>query len=175
MENRLFIVVFIILTVIFLGFVFKNKKTKEKKFRTILYLLIYGIFIGVAGFLGNKNICTLPNTSIFYLLTSWMLLLGLLHSFFQYKLLIWASKKSFWSELLFTLTIGLLGGVLILLTFHYSKYNDFARIDLTSILMFFVPYLFYSTYLHFLGIPVKVLRKWHYPDDKHIEDPNDRE
>ncbi len=176
MENRFLIIIFLILSIVFFSIVSsKSKKLKEYKFRTILYILVTGLLLGSSGFITMEGLLNLSNTHIFYLLLLWMLCIGLLHVAFYYKLLPWASKKGFWIEFLFTLLVGLIGATFLLVAFHFSNYTVFAIIFLISLLAFLIPFLFYATYILYINIPVKILRKWHYPVDKHIEDPNDRE
>ncbi len=140
-----------------------------------MYAIVFGLLIGLAGILGNKNFLTISHSTLYYILTGWMLFLGFLHVFFMKMILPWTLKKSFGTDLSLTFGLGLLGAGLLLIAFHLSHYSLFVKIHLTSIIVFLVPFLFYSTYLLFLNIPVKVLRKWHYPIDKHVDDPTDRE
>ena len=42
-------------------------------------------------------------------------------------------------------------------------------------MVFIVSFLVYATFLFYVNIPVKILRKWFYPVDRHVEDPLDRE
>lgn len=175
MENKFFIILFFIVSMILFGVVFNNKTAKQFKFRTILYVFVFGLLIGLGGILGNKNLLTISHSTLYYILTGWMLFLGFFHVFFMKMILPWAFKKSFGTDLSLTLGLGLLGAGLLLIAFHFSHYSLFVKIHLTSIIVFLVPFLFYSTYLLFLNIPVKVLRKWHYPVDKHVDDPTDRE
>lgn len=175
MENLFLIIIFSILSLLVFGFVFKDREANQLKFRTILYSLIYALLIGVSGFIDNKRMFGLSSTTSYYTLIGWMLVLGILHVLFCSKILPWTIKNKFGPKLALTIGTGLLGAALILIAFHFSGSTKFAKIFLTSILMFFVPFLFHSTYLLYLNIPVKVLRKWQYPVDKHIDDPSDRE
>lgn len=175
MENLFLIIIFIILSLVVFGFVFQDRNASQFRFRTILYSLVYSFLIGIAGILGNEGIIAISGAMLYYMLTGWILLLGLLHVIFMNKILPWTVKHKFWNELALTLGIGLLGSAFILIVFHFSGYTTFAKINLTSVLIFFVPLLFFFTYLFYLNIPVKVLRKWQYPVDKHVDDPTDRE
>lgn len=175
MENSFLIIIFIIISIVVFGSVFKNSKAPQFKPRTIFYILVYSLLIGIAGFLGNRGFVRVSSTVLYDILIGWMLILGLLHIIFLHKYLPWTVKEKFWIELALTFGIGLLGAALILIAFHFSKHSEFTKINLTAILVFLVPFLFFSTYLFYLNIPVKVLRKWQYPIDKHIDDPTDRE
>lgn len=175
MENLFLVIIFMVLSTVIGGFIFQDNDAKQFKFRTILYCLAYGFLIGIAGFLGNKRLLAISGTTLYYLLVSWMLILGILHVFMRDKVLPWTIKNKFVAELALSCTISFVGAALILLAFHFSGRPPLARIHLTSILIFLVPSLFLSTYHFYLSIPVKVLRKWQYPVDKHIDDPTDRE
>ena len=175
MENLFLIILLFTLSVIMLGFVFRNKNAQEFRFSTILYALVFGLFIGLGGLMGNKSLISVPNVTLYYLLIIWMLTLGIVHAILLKKILLWTSEKNMGAELLLTLSIGFLGACLVLIIFHYSGHKTFVMIDLSSILMFIVPYQFFITFFYYLEIPVKVLRKWQYPVDKHIDDPTDRE
>ncbi len=175
MENLLLIIVFIVLSLAMVGIVLNHKDAKRYKFRTIFYVLVGGLLIGGSGFLGNKELIPFSNSVVFYLLMLWMLVLGLLHVIFYDRILLWAKRKHLWTELAFTLGIAFLGAALLLLAFHFSHFPFFATTNLVTLLVFLVPFLFYFTYLFYLNIPVKVLRKWQYPVDIHVDDPTDRE
>ncbi len=175
MENLFLIIIFLILSLLLFGFVFKDQNANQFKFRTILYSLIYAVLIGIGGIFDNKGLIAISSTTLYYMLIGWILVLGLLHVIFRTKILPWTIKNRFWTDLALTLGIGLFGSAFILVTFHFSGSSAFVKIYLTSILIFLVPFLFYSTYLLYLNIPVKILRKWQYPVDKHIDDPSDRE
>jgi hypothetical protein len=157
------------------GLVFRNKNAEQFRFQTILYALVYGLLIGAGGVLGNKNFISVSNTTLYFLLVGWMLVPGLLHIIFLKRILPWTLKRNFWTEVSLTFGIAFLGAALILIIFHFFRYSTFAKVNLTTILVFLVPFMFFSTYLFYLNIPVKVLRKWQYPVDTHIDDPTDRE
>lgn len=175
MKNMFLIVLFIILTIVMFGFVFKNKNAKQFKLRTILYVLIFSVLIGLCGILGNKEIITISSTLLYYIFLGWMLVCGLIHVIFYDNILPWVSKKNFWTELSLTLSIGFLSTFFLILVFNFSSYSLFLGNQLLSVLIFIVPFLFYSTYVRYIEIPVKVFRKWHYPIDIHVEDPSNRE
>lgn len=175
MENIFLIILLFTLSFLMFGFVFRNKNASQFRFGTILYALVFSLFIGVGGLLGNKSLISVSSVTLYYLLIGWMLALGIIHAVLLKRILLWTSEKNMGAELLLTLGIGFLGSALLLITFHYSGSKAFLMINLSSVLMFIVPGLFFITYLFFLDIPVKVLRKWQYPVDKHIDDPTDRE
>lgn len=176
MNNKFIIIIFLVLSLVIFSLILsKNKKLKTSKFISLLYLFVSGILIGAGGFLGNKHLLGLSYSMVFYLLNGWTLIMGILHVLFLNKLLPWPSEKHFWTELFFTLTIGLIGGIFLLIVFQISNFSVFTGINLTTLLLFIVPYLFYGCLKSYLNIPVKILRKWHFPVEEHVEDPLDRE
>jgi len=175
MENLFLIIMLLLLSVIMIGFVFKDKNTAQFKVRTILYIIVFSVLIGSGGILGFKKIFTISSSTIYYLLITWMLVLGILHAIFLKKILPWNTGETNWTRLLLTFGTGFLGSAFILTAFNLFNYSVFVKINLLSVLFFIAPSLFYTTCLLYMKIPVKILRKWYYPIDKHIDDPTDRE
>jgi hypothetical protein len=175
MNNRFLIIIFFILAVIVFSLVLRSKKLKGTVFISLLYLVVTSVLIGSGGFLLNSGFLSLSDHVAFYLLNVWMLLWGILNVLLIKKLLRWSRESGFSTGFFFSVVIALIGGILLLLVFQISNYSTFVGIDLTSLLMFILPYIFYGAFTSYLAIPVKILRKWHYPVHEHIEDPLDRE
>lgn len=175
MKNLPVIIILGIVSIIMLGLVFKNKNAQQYRFRTILYFLLYSILTGASGFLGSKAVFGFSATFFYLFLSGWALMLGFLHVRFQKKILPFNINKGYWTDAALTAGIACLGAALLLVAFHLSQVVLFERIYLTAVLFFAVPFLFFFTYRLYLDIPVKVLRKWRYPVDTHIDDPTDRE
>ncbi len=175
MNNRFLIIIFFILAVISFSLVLRSKKLKGAVFISLLYAVVTAVIIGSGGFLFNSGFLLLSDHVGFYLLNGWMLLWGILNVLLIKKLLRWSRESNFWTGFLFSVFISFIGGILMLLVFRISNYSRFVGIDLTSLFMFILPYLFYGAFSAYLAIPVKILRKWHYPVHEHIEDPLDRE
>ena len=175
MNNRFLIIIFFILAVIVFSLVLRSKKLKGTVFISLLYLVVTSVLIGSGGFLLNSGFLSLSDHVAFYLLNVWMLLWGILNVLLVKKLLRWSRESGFSTGFFFSVVIALIGGILLLLVFQISNYSTFVGIDLTSLLMFILPYIFYGAFTSYLAIPVKILRKWHYPVHEHIEDPLDRE
>lgn len=175
MENKFLIVTCIVFSVSVLGLAFRDDEANQSKLKTILYLLVGSLLIGSAAILGNKAILGISDTLVFYLLMVWALAIGILHLLFKSRFLPWCSGNKFWAELALTTSMVLLGAAFFMVVANYCGKSQFTRVDLASLLFFTVPFLFFSTYLLYLDIPVKVLRIWKYPVDKHIDDPTDRE
>ncbi len=174
MDNRFIIIIFLVVSLVIFSLILK-KKLKGTILISLLYIIVVGILIGVAGFLGNKHILSLTHQMVFYLLSGWMLIIGISHVLLLKKILSWTKENEFWIEFFFTFIIGLIGGIFLLLVFQISDYSVFTAIHLTSLFLFILPYIFYGCLRSYLNIPVKILRKWYYPVDQHVEDPYDRE
>lgn len=175
MGSRFLIIVFLILALILFGFVLKNKEVKGSLFRSLLYIIVTGLILGAGGFLGNKNLVPISFHLVYIVLGIWMLIFGVLHAVFLHKLLPWPNDETYGTEFLFTLLVAVIGGVFLMLLFHFIGFKFYVGLNLTTLLLFVLPYIFYGVIRRYLNIPVKILRKWYYPVDKHVEDPSDRE
>ena len=174
MDNRFIIIIFLVISLVIFSVALK-KKLKGKILVSLLYIFVAGIIIGLGGFFANKHLLSLTHLMIFYLLSGWMLIFGITHVFLLSNILRWSEERNFWAELFFTIVSGLVGGIFLLLVFQISGYSTFVGIHLTSLLLFVLPSIFYGIVVFYIKIPVKVLRKWYYPVDRHIEEPRDRE
>lgn len=174
MDNLFIIIIFLVISLVLFSVALK-KKLKGKILVSLLYIFVAGIIIGLGGFFANKHLMSLTHLIIFYLLSGWMLIFGITHAFLLSNILRWSEQRKFWAELFFTIITGLVGGIFMLLAFQISGYSTFVGIHLTSLLLFVIPYIFFGIVVFYIKIPVKVLRKWYYPVDRHIEEPRDRE
>ena len=174
MDNRFIIIIFLVVSLVVFSVALK-KKLKGKILVSLLYIFVVAIIIGVGGFLANKHLLSISHQLIFYILSGWMLIFGVTHVFLLSKILRWGDEMNFWGELFFTIVTALIGGIFLLLAFQISGYSTFVGIHLTSLLLFIIPSIFYGIVVYYVKIPVKVLRKWYYPVDRHIEEPRDRE
>lgn len=175
MGSRFLLIVFLIIALILLGFTLKNKEVKSSLFRSLLYTIVLGMVIGAGGLIGNHAWIQISFHMVYLLLGVWMILLGVLHVLLLNKLLPWINEDSFKTEILFTLLNAAIGGVFMQLVFLFTNFTFYVGINLTTLLLFILPYIFYGVIRRYLNIPVKILRKWYYPVDKHVEDPSDRE
>lgn len=175
MGSKLLLFVFILLAIIFLGLLLRNKNVKSSFFRTLIYAVLLAVLIGAGGFLGLKNLLNISFHLTYILLGIWMLVLGVSHVFVLNNIMSWSDNKSLGTELLFTFFVAILGGVVLQLVFTFTGFKFLVGVHLTTLFLFVLPYVFYGSVLRYMAIPVKILRKWYYPVDKHIEDPSDRE
>ncbi|WP_297086282.1 TssN family type VI secretion system protein [uncultured Draconibacterium sp.] len=175
MVSKLLLFIFILLALIFLGLLLKNKNVKAGFLKSILYALVLAVLMAAGGFLGLNNLLELSYYFVYIFLGAWMLLLGVTHVFLLKNLVSWTDEKSFGTELLFTFFAALLGGIGLQLVLGLIGFKFLVAVNLSTLLLFVLPYVFYGSVLRYLAIPVKILRKWYYPVDTHIEDPSDRE
>lgn len=175
MGSKLLLFVFILFALIFLGLLFRNKNVKSSFLKTIIYSFLLAVLIGAGGFLGLRSLFDISFFLIYILLAIWMLALGVCNVFVLKNIMTWCDHKSFGTELLFTFFAAIAGGIVLQLIFLFIGFNFHVGVNLTTLFLFVLPYVFYGSALRFMDIPVKILRKWYYPIDKHIEDPSDRE
>jgi hypothetical protein len=176
MKNIPLLIIFLVLIIVlFSVLTSKSLKFKDSKTSNILYVLVTGLLIGAGGLFGYKYLVISTDSLLFYILIPWMLALGIFHLYLSEKILPWVSKSNFGSGLMFSLANALAGAVFMLLAFHIGNHKDYTTMHLASLIVFLLPFLFYSTFKMYLDIPVKIFRKWYYPVDQHVEDPQDRE
>ncbi|MDX8340120.1 TssN family type VI secretion system protein [Draconibacterium sp. IB214405] len=175
MGSKLLLFVFILLALIFLGLLLKNKNVKSSFLKTLIYAVLLAVIIGAGGFLGLKSLIDISYNLTYILLGIWMLVLGVTNVFILKNIMAWCDQKSFGTELMFTFFTAILGGIVLQLVFVLTDFKFFAGVYLITLFLFVLPYVFYGSVLRYMAIPVKILRKWYYPVDKHIEDPSDRE
>ena len=93
MGSRFLIIVFLIIALIFFGFVLKNREVKGSLFGSLLYVLAMGLLLGAGALIGNQSWLPIPYHLVYISLGVWMLLFGVLHVLFLYKLLPWVTTK----------------------------------------------------------------------------------
>jgi hypothetical protein len=176
MEHLFILILLLALAILFFSLLSaRSRKLKEYRARTILYTFLIGLLAGLIGLISYRNMVFKADTALYYLFLPWMLGIGILHIWLNGKILPWVVRKEFWAGLFHSLSIACMGGIFLLLSFKLTGHSNFNLIHLTSILLTVLPTLFYSFFLMYLNFPVKILRKWYYPVDRHIEDPMDRE
>lgn len=175
MDKLFLILLFIAASLLMIGIVLKAKNVRLYKSRFILYFLAMSLLLGMAGFFGYPSLRPDSATCMYIVLAGWMLLAGIAHICMVNSILAQKAGSHCPVNLALTAAIALLGTALLLVAFNLTDYSLFVGTNLTAVLMFPVPFLFYSTYILYMDIPVKVLRKWQYPVDRHIDDPTDRE
>ena len=151
------------------------KESKKHKKATIVYMIITALCFGIAGLTGFLGIINNLNT-FFINIQILILILGILHGYFMYRLVPWTSKNKFIWEFLFSFATASLGALLFLLVYNFIlHYHALQYVLLAAITWFFVPFFFMQALNRYLLIPGRIFRKWYYPSGKEISDPQDSE
>lgn len=151
------------------------KEIGKYKNKTLIYFFLTALCFGIAGLFGLTSLLD-DLTTFFIVLQIMVLIIGILHSVFIYKMLPWTSKNKFLWEFLFSFSIACLGALLLLLVFKFIVGLEILQyLMLSAVFWFFVPFLFIQAFYRYIAIPSKVFRKWYYPVGKEIADPLDSE
>ena len=164
------IIIFLIIVVALLSLTLsKGKNAKKYQMATIIYLVITALCFGIAGLPGLLG--------TFFILTQILILIiGVLHAVFLYKLVPWTVKGKFLWEFLFSVAVAFLGAIFFLLVYNFIlQVHVLQYVMLTAITWFFVPFFFVQAFNLYRMIPARIFRKWHYPVGKEINDPLDSE
>ncbi|TLX71646.1 hypothetical protein E9993_19970 [Labilibacter sediminis] len=167
----------ILLIVAFIIYSIMETKAKEvKPYRRVnlLYAGVVALTIGIVPivwYLGFKE------STMWYFVTVQFLILiiGILHTIFLYKILPWTSPFSFICEFLFSLTIICLGSIFLLISFSYLHITDRYFLMLSALVWIFVPFLFMQAFNSYVAIPGKIFKKWVFPLHQAIAPPSDNE
>jgi hypothetical protein len=140
---------------------------------TLIYLFAGLLFFSVIALAAYRPIAA-PPFSMLLIFQAYFLLLGVVHFFSMHQYLAWSgSARSFLAELLFTVLLGLAGGICFLLLYHVLSRNGLQYVMLGSVLFFLLPWLFYQTFKRAVAIPPKILKEWIYPVGEEIDEPED--
>lgn len=140
---------------------------------TMLYLFLSLLFFAVIALAVHPAIFEKRLTA-FIFLQAYFLLLGTVHLYCMYQYLRWSGdQRSFWSELLFTVLVALLGSIGFILLYGYTNKDDFQYLMAGGVLLFVVPFFFYNTFRKALAIPPKILKQWYYPVQEDVEEPDE--
>jgi hypothetical protein len=140
---------------------------------TFLYLFVSLLFFAVIALAVHPAIFEKRLTA-FIFLQAYFLLLGSIHVYCMRQYLKWSGDNlSFWSELLFTILVGMLGSIGFIVLYDYTVKDDFQFVMIAGILFFLVPFFFYNTFQKAIAVPPKVLKQWHYPVEEEMEEPDD--
>ncbi|MCK5700140.1 MAG: hypothetical protein KAI29_03275 [Cyclobacteriaceae bacterium] len=166
----LFVIAFILYSIVEA----KVKEAKAYRKKNLLYCIVGGISIGIIPLIAYFG---LKNYSLFYFVAiqTLLLIIGILHSYFLYKILPWSSINSFWWEFLFSITIAAVGTILMLLSFTYLNLTDHYYLMLSAITWFFIPYFFIQAVSRYISIPEINFKSWFYPLNQEIAPPTDPE
>jgi hypothetical protein len=140
---------------------------------TLLYILTGLLFFSLIALAAWPPIAGQPFTMLI-IFQAWFLLLGTLHFYTMRQYLAWTGdRKSFLSELLFTIMLGLFGGIGFLIIYHLLSRTGLEYVMAGSILFFLLPFLFFQTFRSAVAIPPRIVKEWFYPVNEYIDEPED--
>ena len=127
----------IILSLVFFGiYLMKIKGAKKKKWALILYLVATGILVGLISSLGFFEFTKL-SLWIFIAAQAWLLILGILHTWFFEKIIALENKNL--GKILFTMALVFFGYVLVILSFKFYFQSPFPRLYFFPAFFFIAP------------------------------------
>jgi len=159
-------------------FVFKGTKKllSKKRKQLILYILITMAVTALLAFLGSERVLNDIPLHIFIGIQVGFLALGIIHVLVsrQHFKLLSENPGSFWSEIIFTCVVLMIGLVSFVLVLNLFK-ADYTFTYLGAAIWHLVPVFLVKTYEFSMLIPLPVYKKWMYPVGKYINDPKDEE
>ena len=166
----LFVLAFILYSIIET----KTKEAKTYRKKNLLYCIVSAMVFGVVTLIAYTG---LEKNSLYYfiVLQSLLLIIGVLHSHFLYKILPWSSYSSFWRELLFSILIACIGTIFMLFALTFLKLTDHYFLMLSAITWYFIPFIFVQAVHKYMSIPDIDFKKWFYPINQQIDLPTDVE
>ena len=153
-----------------------KKVFAKKKKQAIIYILLTMLYTGLLALLGNERVLDDIPLHVFIGIQIGFLALGIVHVFVsrQHFKMLSETPGSFWSEIIFTLLVLMLGLVSFVLVMTMFK-PDYTFIFLGAAIWYLVPIFLIKTYEFAMFIPLPVYKKWFYPVGKYINDPKDEE
>ena len=140
---------------------------------TMLYLLVAILLISGIGSLAYWSY--LKDQQLFHLIfQAFFLILGTFHVNWLKQYVKWAgNEQSLWAGFLYTVLIGLLGGIGFMAIFSWFG-EDVLAVNMSMSLIFFVvPWLVNQTYLNAISIPRPILKQWFYPVNQEVDEPDE--
>jgi hypothetical protein len=140
---------------------------------TIYYVLVSIILFALIGFIAHPTLFSEP-LSLFIFYQAYFLLFGIVHFYCMHQYLNWSgTEKSFWTELLFSVVVGMFGCIAFVLVYQLVNKNGLELIMASSILFLIVPLFVYHTFRKAISIPPKIIRQWYYPVHEEIGEPDE--
>lgn len=140
---------------------------------TMLYLLVAILLISAVASLSYWSY--LKDQQLFHLMFQvYFLMLGTVHVNWLKEYIKWAGNdQSLWAEFLFTVLLGLLGGIGFMAVFSWFSEDVLAVNMSMSVILFVVPWLVNQTYLNAISIPAPILKQWFYPVSQEVGEPDE--
>jgi hypothetical protein len=167
------VILLIATAVLYMVIMAKAKGAKKHTRTNLAYLGISGLIFAVGALCGFAGLTT-DLVLFFVVLQAFALIAGILHAIFFYKVLPWTWKNKFLWEFFFTILIAFFGMLLMELVFTFLIHLRALHLQLlSSVIWFFVPFLFRQAWDHYTIIPATIFKKWYYPVGQDIPDPSD--
>lgn len=140
---------------------------------TIIYILLGALLFAVIG-ISSHPAFSISAAANLIILQIYFLLLGIVHLYFiRNTLKMTTPDHDFLNELIFSCIVGCLGAACFLIVYRKMNSRGFEFIMMGSILFFILPLLVFETFRKAINVPPKVLKKWYYPVQQDIEEPED--
>lgn len=140
---------------------------------TMLYLLVAILLMSAVASVSYWSY--LKDQQLSHLLfQAYFLILGTVHVNWLKEYIKWAgNEQSLWVEFLFTVILGLLGGIGFMAVFSWFSEDVLAVNMSMSVILFVVPWLVNQTYLNAISIPAPILKQWFYPVSQEVDEPDE--
>lgn len=140
---------------------------------TMLYLLVAILLMSAVASVSYWSY--LKDQQLSHLLfQAYFLILGTVHVNWLKEYIKWAgNEQSLWVEFLFTVILGLLGGIGFMTVFSWFSEDVLAVNMSMSVILFVVPWLVNQTYLNAISIPAPILKQWFYPVSQEVDEPDE--
>ncbi len=138
-----------------------------------LHLLLFIVLFLLLGLLGHSSVFFSP-TIMYVVLQVCCFLLGLLHlHLMQQNFKFNENEHGFWLELLFTLAVAGFGFVAFYILFSYFNREGYSLLFCSAIFIFICSYFIYQCFERAMDIPMKIYKKWFYPMNTALKDPDE--
>ncbi len=140
----------------------KNKLLSNRKL--IFFVLLSSLIMVVPGLFGLVDSTFAP--WLYLVSQGYYLLMGILFvQAYEHHIGKNVEKHKVLLQVFVMLVIVLLGGYLFAVVYNLLHNDTVGYIGATCILIFFIPAIFYWTYLAFISIPFEIYKVWEYPSN----------
>lgn len=138
----------------------KNKLLNNR--RLIFFVLLSSVILAVPGLSGAIDTTFTP--WLYLISQGYYLLMGILFvQAYEHFIGRKTEQHKVLLQVLVMLTIVLLGAYLFAILYNLLHKDTLGYIGSTAVLIFFLPAIFYWTYIAFISIPFEIYKVWEYP------------
>ena len=138
----------------------KNKLLSNRKL--IFFVLLSSLILVAPGLFGLADTTFAP--WLYLISQGFYLIMGILFvQAYEHYIGKETEKHKVLLHVLVMLIVVVLGGYLFAVVYNLLHKDTLGYIGATSILIFFIPTIFYWTYLAFINIPFEIYKVWEYP------------